>query len=229
MWKATTSGTVGFDLDSAREIGGVGVSYCAHGSAVSASITVRVRSGGSGGTIVATETLNVPSNVSTELVQRAFSAFMAAPVTGDYVEFVIPAWALPVHAFGFWAGPALTFTRYTIEYVYIDPSDIQTTATGTVSGNRARIARDCTIILQNVVESLSIGASSGSESTFEDLQDALGWCGGLPTILMRVDDIELASTLGDIEETMLMRLVNAPEIAHASGPKLRVPLRLTDQ
>ncbi len=227
QWKATTAGTLGFTLGASREIGGVGVCFMTTGAASSSSVTVRVRTGGAAGSIVATAALDVAAVTIEELVQRAYSVFFA-PVTGDYVEFVISGGMLPVHAFGFWVGASLEFRRYTIEYLYDDPTDYQSTQTGTISGNRERITRTFTIALQDVVETQSIGASSNGSSTFQNLQDALGWAGLLPTILMRCDDIEFVDTLGDLEQTALVRLTNAAEIMHASGPKFRVPLQLKD-
>lgn len=228
LWKATTAGTVGFTLGASRTIGGVGVCYMTTGSAVSQSVTVRVRTGGAGGSIVATALLDIPATTTEELIQRAASAFLAAPVTGDYVEFVLGAGALPVHAWGFWAGPSLHFGRYTIEYFYDDPTELAVAMTGTVTGNRERIVRDVSIVLQDVVDDASIGASTNGSASFADLLDALGWAGPLPTLLTRTDDIEFADTLGDIETTMLLRLTNAAEISKLEGPKHRVPLRLKD-
>jgi len=219
LWKASTAGIVGFTLGATRAVDCVGLFFVTSSAATTQTITARVRSGGSGGSVVATYYLSVVAYTLGELVQRSSSSFLESAV-GDYVEFDLTALTLPVHAFGFWAGAALTFPCVDFDFSYVDTSDIQQAASGVLHANRNRIRRDVVVTIPKLVETLSIGAKARG-SSFEDLEDALTWAGMFPTVLADLSE-------SDLEETIAGRLTMPGRLEHATGPDFRGVLRLTD-
>lgn len=170
-WSSDT-GTLAWDLGASRRIRAV--AFLNYHCPTSATVKVRIRSGGSGGSIVYDYNFSFFEVTGS---QHHASSFDSLPidVTGDYVEIVGissgPGGYLQVGRF--WVGDALPITlggRHSLQW--IDTSIIEESQTGEEFFTEQRVRYEINVPSIDITDNLVSGASA-TDGDYEDWFDAL--------------------------------------------------------